>query len=124
MPIRVELSALSKDDFRRILVDTEHSLIKQYRALLKTEGVELTFNEAAIDALATLSFEINESVENIGARRLATVLERLLEEISFTAPDQGGQSISIDAALVQERVGTLKHPNGSQPLYSLSAFCS
>ena len=107
MPIRVELSALSKDDFRRILVDTEHSLIKQYRALLNTEGVELNFKEDAIDALAALSFEINESIENIGARRLATVLERLLEDISFTAPDKGGEAITIDAALVEERVGTL-----------------
>ena len=107
MPIRVELSALSKDDFRRILVETEHSLIKQYCALLKTEGVDLTFNDDAIDAIASLSFDINESVENIGARRLATVLERLLEEISFTAPDKGGDAVTIDAALVQERVGVL-----------------
>ena len=107
MPIRVELSALSKDDFRRILVDTEHSLIKQYRALLKTEGLELTFEDGAIDAIASLSFDINESVENIGARRLATVLERLLEEISFTAPAKNGDAVTITADLVQERVGTL-----------------
>ena len=107
LPIRVELSALSKQDFRRILVETEHSLLKQYRALLKTEGLALSFEEEAIDALATLSFEINESIENIGARRLATVLERLLEDISFTAPDKKGEAITIDKALVQERVGAL-----------------
>ena len=107
MPIRVELSALTKDDFRRILVETEHSLIKQYKALLGTEGLRLKFSEEAIDRLAELSFEINESVENIGARRLATVLERLLEEISFSAPDKGGETIMIDKKLVDERVGVL-----------------
>ena len=107
MPIRVELSALSKEDFRRILVDTEHSLIKQYKALLGTEGMKLKFSEEAIDRLAELSHDINESVENIGARRLATVLERLLEEISFSAPDRGGETLVIDKALVDARVGVL-----------------
>ncbi len=108
MPIRVELAALTKDDFRRILADTEHSLLKQYRALMATEGLTLKFSEEDIDHLATVSFDIKESVENIGARRLATVMERLLEEISFTAPDRGGETILIDRALVDERVGTLR----------------
>jgi len=107
MPIRVELSALTKDDFRRILVDTEHSLLKQYKALLGTEGLSLKFSEEAIDRLAELSFDINESVENIGARRLATVMERLLEEISFSAPDKGSETLMIDKKLVDERVGVL-----------------
>ena len=111
MPIRVELSALTRDDFRRILVETEHSLIKQYKALLGTEGLSLKFSEEAIDRLAELSFEINESVENIGARRLATVLERLLEDISFTAPDRGGETLMIDRALVDDRVGALSDQN-------------
>ncbi len=108
MPIRVELAALTKDDFRRILADTEHSLLKQYRALMATEGLTLKFSEEAIDHLAAVSFDINESVENIGARRLATVMERLLEEISFAAPDRGGETVRIDRALVDERVGTLR----------------
>ena len=107
MPIRVELSALTKDDFRRILVDTEHSLIKQYKALLGTEGLILGFSEEAIDRLAEISFDINESVENIGARRLATVMERLLEEVSFTAPDKGSETLMIDKKLVDARVGVL-----------------
>lgn len=107
LPIRVELTALSKEDFRRILADTEHSLLKQYRALLGTEGLSVKFSEEAIDRLAELSFNINESVENIGARRLATVMERLLEDISFSAPDKGEDSILIDRALVDERVGIL-----------------
>ena len=88
LPIRVELKALDRDDFRRILVEPEASLIKQYKALLATEGVELDFDEAAIDEMALLAEEINAAVENIGARRLHTILERLLEEISFTASDQ------------------------------------
>jgi len=107
LPIRVELSALSRDDFRRILTEPEASLIKQYRALLKTEDVTLDFADDAIDALADLAAEINGSVENIGARRLHTVMERLLEDISFTAADRGGTSITIDAKYVQERVAPL-----------------
>jgi ATP-dependent HslUV protease ATP-binding subunit HslU len=107
LPIRVELKALTESDFKRILLEPEASLIKQYIALLKTEGVDLVFTDDAIDALARLSVEINGSVENIGARRLHTVLERLLEEISFAAADQSGQTITIDAALVQERIGEL-----------------
>jgi len=107
LPIRVELKSLTRADFRRILTEPEASLIKQYRALMETEGVQLDFTEDAIDALAKLAAEINQTVENIGARRLHTVLERLLEEISFTASDRGGQAITIDAAYVQERVAPL-----------------
>jgi ATP-dependent HslUV protease ATP-binding subunit HslU len=107
LPIRVELKALSRDDLRRILTEPEASLIKQYRALLATEQVTLDFTEDAIDALASLAFEINGSVENIGARRLHTVMERLLEEISFTAPDKAGSQVTIDAAYVQSQVAAL-----------------
>ncbi len=107
LPIRVELKALSRDDFVRILTEPEASLIKQYKALLKTEDVTLEFGDDAIAAIADLAEAINRSVENIGARRLHTVLERLLEEISFTATDQAGAAITIDAALVHSRVGEL-----------------
>lgn len=107
LPIRVELQALRKEDFRRILTEPEASLIVQYKALLATEGVTLDFAEDAIDALADLATEINRSVENIGARRLHTVLERLLEDISFTASDRSGKSITITAEMVRERVGAL-----------------
>jgi ATP-dependent HslUV protease ATP-binding subunit HslU len=108
VPIRVELKALDRDDFRRILTEPEASLIKQYRALLATENVELDFRPEAIDEIALLAEQINGTVENIGARRLHTILERLLEEISFTASDQpAGSNIAIDAAYVRERVGEL-----------------
>ncbi|ALG70307.1 ATP-dependent protease [Azospirillum thiophilum] len=107
LPIRVELKALSQDDFRRILTEPEASLIRQYKALMKTEEVDLVFTDDSIDELARLAAEINGSVENIGARRLHTVLERLLEEISFAASDRAGETITIDAALVRERVGGL-----------------
>ncbi len=107
LPIRVELKALSRDDFVRILTEPEASLIKQYKALLATEEVNLEFAPEAIEAIADLAAEINLGVENIGARRLHTVLERLLEEISFNATDRAGSTISIDAALVRERVGDL-----------------
>ena len=107
LPIRVELKALGRDDFVRILTEPEASLIKQYKALLKTEDVTLEFGDDAIAAIADLAETINRSVENIGARRLHTVLERLLEEISFNATDQAGSAITIDAALVHERVGEL-----------------
>ena len=107
LPIRVELDALTRDDFKRILTEPENSLIRQYKALMETEDVTLDFAPEAIDALADLSAEINSSVENIGARRLHTVLEKLLEEISFTATDRGGETIVIDAALVRTRVGEL-----------------
>ncbi len=107
LPIRVELSPLSRDDLRRILTEPEHSLIKQYRALIGTEGLDLTFAEDAIDALADLAADINDRIENIGARRLHTVLERLLEEISFSASDRSGQSVTVDATYVREKVAPL-----------------
>jgi ATP-dependent HslUV protease ATP-binding subunit HslU len=107
LPIRVELQALTRDDLRRILTEPEASLIKQYKALLATESVTLEFGEDAIEALADLAVEVNTAVENIGARRLHTVMEKLLEEISFTAPDKAGSSLTVDAAYVQEKVGAL-----------------
>jgi ATP-dependent HslUV protease ATP-binding subunit HslU len=107
LPIRVELSALTRDDMRRILVEPEHSLLKQYAALLGTENVTLNFTDDAVDALSDLAADINERIENIGARRLHTVLERLLEDISFTATDRGGETIAVDAAYVNEKVAPL-----------------
>jgi ATP-dependent HslUV protease ATP-binding subunit HslU len=107
LPIRVELKALTQEDFRRILTEPEHSLVKQYVALLGTEGVTLDITPDAVDALARLAAEINATVENIGARRLATVMERLLDEISFTASDRSGETITVDAALVRDRVAPL-----------------
>ena len=107
LPIRVELKALSRDDFKRILREPETSLIKQYKALLKTEDITLHFTEEAIDSLSDLAAMINSTVENIGARRLHTVLEKLLEEISFQASDQAGSTITIDDAYVQERIAGL-----------------
>jgi ATP-dependent HslUV protease ATP-binding subunit HslU len=107
LPIRVELSSLTREDLRRILTEPEHSLLKQYTALMGTEGVTLTFSEDAVDALADLATDINDRVENIGARRLHTVLERLLEEISFSATDRGGETIEVDAAYVNEKVAPL-----------------
>jgi ATP-dependent HslUV protease ATP-binding subunit HslU len=107
LPIRVSLASLNKDDFRRILTEPEASLVKQYKALLATEKVELDFKDNAIDEIAQLSADINETVENIGARRLHTVMEKLLEEISFTASDKPGTKVEIDATYVRERVGEL-----------------
>ncbi|KJS07771.1 MAG: ATP-dependent protease [Hoeflea sp. BRH_c9] len=107
LPIRVELRALGKDDFRRILTETEASLIKQYVALMATENLTLDFTEDAIDALAEVAVHLNSSIENIGARRLQTVMERVLDEISFTAPDRPGSTITIDSDYVREHVGDL-----------------
>jgi ATP-dependent HslUV protease ATP-binding subunit HslU len=107
LPIRVELKALTREDFRRILTEPEHSLLKQASALMGTEGVDLSFEPGAVDALADLAAEINATVENIGARRLSTVLERLLEEISFSASDKRGESVMVDAAMVKDRVASL-----------------
>jgi len=107
LPIRVELQALSRDDMRRILVEPEHSLLKQYSALMGTEQVTLNFTEDAVDALSGLAADINDRIENIGARRLHTVLERLLEDISFTATDRAGETIAVDAAYVREKVAPL-----------------
>ena len=107
LPIRVELAPLSRVDLRQILVEPEHSLLKQYTALMGTEGVTLDFHDDAVDALAELAADINDRVENIGARRLATVLEKLLEEISFTASDRRGETVAVDAAYVNEKVAPL-----------------
>ncbi|HEX3349772.1 MAG TPA: ATP-dependent protease ATPase subunit HslU [Acetobacteraceae bacterium] len=107
LPIRVELAPLSRLDLRRILTEPEHSLVKQYKALIGTEGVTLDFAPDAVDALAELAADINERVENIGARRLHTVLEKLLDEISFSASDRGGESITVDGAYVRDRVAPL-----------------
>ena len=107
LPNRVELKALDRNDFKRILTEPEASLITQYVALLATENVTLAFADEAVDEIANLAAEINQSVENIGARRLQTVLERLLEEISFTATDRSGETVEITAEMVRERVGKL-----------------
>ncbi|MCQ9155501.1 ATP-dependent protease ATPase subunit HslU [Acidomonas methanolica] len=107
LPIRVELNGLTRQDLRRILSEPEHSLLRQYEALMRTEGLDLSFTEDAVDALADVATDINERVENIGARRLATVLERLLEEVSFNASERGGEAITIQAADVRERVEPL-----------------
>jgi ATP-dependent HslUV protease ATP-binding subunit HslU len=107
LPIRVELEALTRDDMRRILTEPEASLIKQYVALLQTEGVTLDITDGAIDALADIAVAVNSTVENIGARRLQTVMERVLDEISFAAPDRHGETIKVDADYVQKHVGDL-----------------
>jgi ATP-dependent HslUV protease ATP-binding subunit HslU len=107
LPIRVELRALTRDDFRRILTETEASLIKQYVALLATEGVTLEYTPDAVDAIADVAVAVNASVENIGARRLQTVMERVLDDISFSAPDRSGESVQIDAAYVHAHIGDL-----------------
>jgi ATP-dependent HslUV protease ATP-binding subunit HslU len=107
LPIRVELKALTREDFRRILTEPEASLVTQTVALLGTEGVTLTFTDDAVEAIARIAAEVNAAVENIGARRLSTVMERLIDEISFAAPDQSGQSVTIDADYVAAHVGDL-----------------
>jgi ATP-dependent HslUV protease ATP-binding subunit HslU len=107
LPIRVELKALGREDFRRILTEPECSLIKQYKALLGTEGIDLNFTEESIVAIANIAAEINASIENIGARRLHTVLERVLDELSYSATDRSGEAVTIDEAYVQKHVGDL-----------------
>ena len=107
LPIRVELDALSRDDLRRILVEPEASLLKQYSALMETEGVTLEFSDDAADALADAAAAVNAGVENIGARRLATIMETVLDEVSFTATDRKGETIAVDAAYVEERLGDI-----------------
>ncbi len=107
LPIRVELKALTRDDMRRVLTEPEASLIKQYIALMATEGVTLEFSEDAIDAVADVAVAVNSSVENIGARRLQTVMERVLDDVSFAAPDRNGETVKIDAAYVHKHVGDL-----------------
>ena len=107
LPIRVELSSLTEDDFRRILTETEASLIKQYVALMGAEGLTLKFTDDSIMAIARIAAKVNASVENIGARRLQTVMERVLDEVSFAAPDKNGETVEIDAAYVEAHVGDL-----------------
>jgi ATP-dependent HslUV protease ATP-binding subunit HslU len=107
LPIRVELSALTPEDFRRILTEPNASLTEQYQALLKTEGVDLTFTEEGIHRIAELAFQVNEQTENIGARRLHTMMERLLEELSFNASDLAGQSITVDKPFVNKYLDEL-----------------
>ncbi|MGQ7790822.1 ATP-dependent protease ATPase subunit HslU [Faunimonas sp. B44] len=107
LPIRVELRPLTEEDFRRILTETEASLIKQYKALMATEGLTLEFTDDGVDSIARFAVEINSTVENIGARRLQTVMERILDEISFTAPDRDGETVTIDAAYIEEHIGDL-----------------
>ena len=107
LPIRVELNALNEDDFKRILKEPDNSLIKQYKALLKTEDVNLEFSEDGIDMLAKISAEVNSSVENIGARRLHTIIEKVLDDISFNATDKTGETITVDKKFVQDNLGNL-----------------
>jgi|TARA_B100001245_G_scaffold231549_1_gene212521 ATP-dependent HslUV protease ATP-binding subunit HslU len=107
LPIRVELKALTSEDFKRILKEPDNSLIKQYVALLQTENVELNFSEDSIETISKLATEINSSVENIGARRLHTIIEKVLDEISFTAPDRGGEKITIDKKYIESHLGQL-----------------
>ncbi len=107
LPIRVELDALNSEEFKRILKEPDNSLIKQYKALLKTENVELEFTEDGIDTIANIANEVNSTVENIGARRLHTIIERVLDEISFTATDRAGEKITVDSKYIQENIGEL-----------------
>jgi len=107
LPIRVELEALTSDDFKKILKEPDNSLIKQYKALLKTENVDLEFSEDGIDAIANIATEVNSTVENIGARRLHTIIERVLDDISFTATDRAGEKISIDSNYIKKNLGEL-----------------
>ncbi|MEL7202591.1 MAG: ATP-dependent protease ATPase subunit HslU [Pseudomonadota bacterium] len=107
LPIRVNLRALTEADFVRILTETDNALTRQYTALMDTENVTVTFTEEGIAALARIAADVNQSIENIGARRLYTVLERVFEELSFTAPDRGGDTVTVDAAFVEENLGEL-----------------
>ncbi|WP_158965104.1 ATP-dependent protease ATPase subunit HslU [Chachezhania sediminis] len=107
LPIRVELSALSEEDFVRILTETDNALTRQYTALMGTEGVTVAFTDDGIAALARIAAEVNRAVENIGARRLHTVLERVFEELSYSAPDRGGEAVTVDAAFVEANLGAL-----------------
>lgn len=107
LPIRVELQPLLEEDFKRILTDTEASLIKQYVAMMQTENVNIVFSPDSIDALAKIAVQVNSSVENIGARRLHTIIERVLDEISYSAPDRNGETIQIDADYVERNLGDL-----------------
>ena len=107
LPIRVELNALNEEDFKRILKEPDNSLIKQYKALLKTENVDLDFTDDGIDTIANIANEVNSTVENIGARRLHTIIERVLDEISFTATDRAGEKITVDSKYIKKNIGEL-----------------
>ncbi|NLD10037.1 MAG: AAA domain-containing protein, partial [Xanthomonadaceae bacterium] len=107
LPIRVELKSLNADDFYRILTEPSSALIKQYKALLKTEGVNLEFEDEALKEMATIAFSVNEKTENIGARRLHTILERLLEEVSFSASEKEGETVTITKGYVRNELGEL-----------------
>ncbi len=107
LPIRVELRALTEEDFVRILTETDNALTRQYSALMKTEEVEVTFTDDGIAALARIAAEVNHAIENIGARRLYTVMERVFEDLSYTAPDRGGEAVTVDAAFVEKHLGEL-----------------
>src|SRR5205085_4684310 len=107
LPIRVELAPLSRDDLRRILTEPEHSLLKQYAALMGTEKVNLVFTDDAVDALADIAVSVNSTVENIGARRLQTVMEPVLDDISFSAADRAGETVAVDGDYVKSRVADL-----------------
>ena len=107
LPIRVELDPLTSDDFKRILKEPDNSLIKQYKALLKTENVELEFTEDGINTIANIATEVNSSVENIGARRLHTIIERVLDDISFTATDKSGEKVIVDSKYIKANLGEL-----------------
>jgi len=107
LPIRVELDALNSEDFKRILKEPDNSLIKQYKALLKTENVNLEFTDDGIDTIANIANEVNSTVENIGARRLHTIIEKVLDEISFTATDRAGEKITVDSKYIKENIGEL-----------------
>ena len=118
-PIRVELASLSVDDFEAILTQTQASLVKQYQALLATEGVTLEITPDGIRRLAQIAYEVNERTENIGARRLATVMERLLDEVSFDAPKLAGSTVTLDAAAVDAKLGELAQGRGPVALHPL-----
>ncbi len=107
LPIRVELRALTEDDFVRILTETDNALTRQYTALMGTEEVEVSFTQDGIAALARIAAEVNQTIENIGARRLYTVMERVFEELSFSAPDRSGEAITVDADFVEQNLGEL-----------------
>lgn len=122
LPIRVELEALSSNDFKRILTEPKASLTEQYVALMKTEQVDVQFTEDGIKQIADAAWQVNETTENIGARRLHTVLERLMDEISFDATEKAGQAFVIDAAYVKARLGELVEDEDSQPFHSLDCL--
>jgi ATP-dependent HslUV protease ATP-binding subunit HslU len=107
LPIRVELNALTPDDFKRILTEPDYCITEQYRELMQAEGLNISFTEDAIEALANIAFQVNENTENIGARRLHTIMERLFEDLSYRASEMGGEQVTVDAAYVDKYLGEL-----------------